>query len=112
MTDGVLSAESLRLLDPRAGQPGPAGAGWRGCADRAILCAGAGHFATAHVTLTEGCRIGAGPDAGEQAIARWEQIADRSGEIVPAYGFIQAERWRSGWPRSSVSLGWRASPSR
>jgi NAD(P)-dependent dehydrogenase (short-subunit alcohol dehydrogenase family) len=92
MTHGVLSEDSLIGLDPALVSPGLLALVGEDAPTRTVLCAGAGHFATAHVTLTEGCRIGAGPDAGEQAIARWEQIADRSGEIVPAYGFIQAER--------------------
>ncbi len=59
---------------------------------RAILCAGAGHFATANVTLTNGCYIGGGSDAGQQVIAQWDAIADRTGETVPPYGFFQSER--------------------
>ena len=34
----------------------------------------------------------AGEDAGERVIAHWREISDRAGEIVPAYGFTQAER--------------------
>ena len=59
---------------------------------RAILCAGAGHFATANITLTDGLYIGGGADAGEQLIRQWDRVADRAGEIVPAYGFAQSER--------------------
>ena len=33
-----------------------------------------------------------GDDAGEQVIAHWRNVSDRAGEIVPDYGFIQAER--------------------
>ena len=28
----------------------------------------------------------------ERVIAQWDEISDRAGEIVPAYGFKQAER--------------------
>ena len=56
------------------------------------MCAGAGHFARANVTLTQGRHIGGGDDAGERVIAQWEQIRDRTGEIVPGYGFMQCER--------------------
>ena len=31
-------------------------------------------------------------DAGEQVIAHWDEVTDRDGEIVPAYGFTQADR--------------------
>ena len=59
---------------------------------RAILCAGAGHFAAAHVTLTEGVQIGGGENAADAVSRSWSAIVDRSGEIVPEYGFTQAER--------------------
>ena len=59
---------------------------------RTILCAGAGNFAAAHVTLTQGYHAGAGEDAGEQVIAHWREVTDRTGEIVTEYGFTQAER--------------------
>ena len=60
MTEGVLSPESLRLLDPMLVSPGLL----------ALVC----------------------EDAGEQVIAHWREVSDRTGEIVPDYGFTQAER--------------------
>ncbi len=92
MTEGVLSEESLRLLDPALVSPGLLALVHDDAPTRAILCAGAGHFATANVTLTEGRYIGGCADAGEQLIRQWEGVADRKDEIVPAYGFTQAER--------------------
>ena len=92
MTEGVLSDESLRLLDPARVSPGLLALVSEDAPTRAILCAGAGNFATAHVTLTRGYHAGAGEDAGEQVIAHWRDVSDRTGEIVPDYGFTQAER--------------------
>jgi len=92
MTEGVLSPESLRLLDPARVSPGLLALVSDGAPTRTILCAGAGNFAAAHVTLTHGFHAGAGVDAGEQVIAHWREVADRTGEIVPDYGFTQAER--------------------
>lgn len=92
MTEGVLSEESLRLLNPGLVSPGLLALVHDDAPTRAILCAGAGHFATANVTLTDGCYIGGGPDAGELLIRQWSSVADRKDEIVPAYGFTQAER--------------------
>ncbi len=92
MTHGVLSDTSLDLLDPALVSPALLTLAGEEAPTRAILCAGAGHFARAHITLTTGCHIGSGEDAGEQGIRRWEEISDRSAEIVPAYGFTQAER--------------------
>jgi NAD(P)-dependent dehydrogenase (short-subunit alcohol dehydrogenase family) len=92
MTDGVLSEESLRLLDPARVSPGLLALVSADAPTRTIMCAGAGNFAAAHVTLTHGYHAGAGADAGEQVIAHWGDVTDRAGEIVPAYGFTQAER--------------------
>ena len=92
MTEGVLSEASLERLDAALVSPGLLVLVAEDAPTRTILCAGAGHFATANVTLTEGSYIGNGPDAGERVIRQWEGIAERTGEIVPAYGFAQAER--------------------
>ncbi len=92
MTHGVLSEASLALLDPALVSPGLLALVGEEAPTRAILCAGAGHFASASVTLSEGRYIGAAPDAGAQVVNRWDEIADRTDEVVPAYGFAQAER--------------------
>jgi NAD(P)-dependent dehydrogenase (short-subunit alcohol dehydrogenase family) len=92
MTADILSDESLDLLAPDRVSPGLLKLVGRDAPTRAILCAGAGHFARAHVTLTEGMFIGADDDAGEKVIRNWDAISDRSGEIVPGYGFVQSER--------------------
>ena len=92
MTDGVLSEESLRVLDPVRVSPGLLALVSEDAPTHSILCAGAGNFATANVTLTQGYFVGAEEDAGEQVVAHWREITDRAGEIVPEYGFTQAER--------------------
>jgi len=58
---------------------------------RAILCAGAGHFARANITLTNGIQIGAVADAADRVASHWHAIDARQGEIVPGYGFKQLE---------------------
>jgi NAD(P)-dependent dehydrogenase (short-subunit alcohol dehydrogenase family) len=92
MTHGVLADASLDLLDPALVSPGLLALVGEDAPTRAILCAGAGHFACADVTLSEGRHVGAAADAGEQLVARWADISDREAAIVPAYGFTQAER--------------------
>jgi len=92
MTEGVLSTESLEMLAPDLVSPGLLALVGDDAPTRAILCAGAGHFAAAHITLTDGIQIGRAADAGEQVVAGWADVVDRTGEIVPAYGFTQAER--------------------
>jgi hypothetical protein len=56
---------------------------------RAIVCAGAGTFERAHVTLTRGVHLGDGPDVPEQVAARFDAISDRTDEVVPADGSEQ-----------------------
>ncbi|HTU09975.1 MAG TPA: SDR family NAD(P)-dependent oxidoreductase [Allosphingosinicella sp.] len=92
MTEGVLSGASLEALDPALVSPGLLALTGEAAPTRAILCAGAGHFATASVTLSQGRHLGAGDEAGEALARQWDEVADRAGEIVPAYGFTQAER--------------------
>jgi NAD(P)-dependent dehydrogenase (short-subunit alcohol dehydrogenase family) len=92
MTRDILPEESLKLLDPALVSPALLALTGDEAPTRAIVCAGAGHFACARVTLSQGVQIGGGDDAGEQVIARWAEITDRAGELVPAYGFLQAER--------------------
>ena len=96
MTEGVLSEASLDLLDPALVSPALLALVGDAAPTRAIVCAGAGHFAVANVTLTQGQQIGGGADAGERVIAQWDEIADRAGEIVPTHGFLQAERELAG----------------
>ena len=92
MTDGILAKEALERLEPRLVSPGLLALVGESAPTRAILCAGAGHFARAHVTLTAGRHVGGEADAGERVIALWDEIGERAGEIVPAYGFTQLER--------------------
>ncbi len=92
MTQGVLSEEGLKLLNPALVSPALLALVGEGAPTRTILCAGAGHFATANVTLTEGVQVGRADDAGQQVVARWAEVSNRKDEIVPAYGFTQAER--------------------
>jgi NAD(P)-dependent dehydrogenase (short-subunit alcohol dehydrogenase family) len=92
MTEGVLDAASLAMLAPAHVSPALLALVGDDAPTRTILCAGAGHVAAAHVTLTAGRWIGTGPDAGERLLAQWDAVVDRTGEAVPAYGFFQAER--------------------
>ena len=60
----------------------------------AILCAGAGGFERAHVTLTQGIFVGMADDAAEQVVAQFDAISSRDGETVPASGSAQGG-WKS-----------------
>jgi NAD(P)-dependent dehydrogenase (short-subunit alcohol dehydrogenase family) len=98
MTHGVLPDASLAALDPALVSPALLALVGPEAPTKTILCAGAGHFAAAHVTLTEGVRIDSA-QAGEALIAQLAAVTDRRDEIVPAYGFVQAEREVASVPR-------------
>eukprot|EP01039_Chlorochromonas_danica_P021831 gene21831-27017_t len=56
---------------------------------RTILCAGAGTFEAAHITLTQGIHLGIGADVPEQLAARLAEVTERAGEQVPQSGAAQ-----------------------
>jgi NAD(P)-dependent dehydrogenase (short-subunit alcohol dehydrogenase family) len=90
MTEGLLPAPVLRLLEPGAVTAGLLALIGEEAPTRAILCAGAGGFERAHITLTQGLFLGHAPDTPEQVVAHWEQISDRAGETVPESGSAQS----------------------
>jgi NAD(P)-dependent dehydrogenase (short-subunit alcohol dehydrogenase family) len=96
MTQDVFSERGLELLAPEKVSPGLLALVGKDAPTRTILCAGGGHFATANVTLTSGHNVAAGDQAGEDVICHWDAVTDRTGEIVPEFGFTQVEREVSG----------------
>jgi hypothetical protein len=89
MTEGLLPPEMLKLLTPESVTPGLLHLVSEDAPTRAILCAGAGTFARAHITLTAGVHIGGGDDAAERVAASFDAISDRAGESVPDSGAAQ-----------------------
>ncbi|KQU46924.1 3-hydroxyacyl-CoA dehydrogenase [Sphingomonas sp. Leaf339] len=92
MTQGVLSDDNLTRLDPALVSPGLLQLVGDAAPTRAILCAGAGHFAVANITLTDGLFIGGGDQAADLLIEKWSDVTDFAGAVIPEYGFVQAER--------------------
>lgn len=92
MMEGILPQEQLDALEPGLVSPALLPLVVEDAPTRAIVCAGAGHFARAHVTLTQGRYIGGGADAGERLIAAWGEVSSTQGQVIPDYGFTQAER--------------------
>ena len=92
MTQGVLSEQSLAALDPACVSPALLALVGDAAPTRAILCAGAGHFASAEITLSRGAFIGRDADVGGRLTDQWSSVIAREAAIVPAYGFVQAER--------------------
>ena len=89
MTAGLMPEAVLKQLEAASVTPGLLALVAEDAPTRAILCAGAGAFERAHVTLTQGIHVGMGADAAEQVAARWDEISDRDGETVPESGSAQ-----------------------
>jgi NAD(P)-dependent dehydrogenase (short-subunit alcohol dehydrogenase family) len=88
MTEDLGAALPLEKLGPDMVTPGMLYLVSDDAPSRCILAAGAGGFERAYVTLTQGAFI-AGYDAPEQVAARFAEISDRTGEIVPDMGAAQ-----------------------
>lgn len=86
MLEGLLPRTELDLLHPARVSPGVLFLASDEAPTRTILCAGAGSFEAAHVTLTQGAFIGNGENAAEAIVASWPRIVDRDGETVPEAG--------------------------
>ena len=91
MTEGIFPAEQLEMMSPMAASYGVLALVCDAAPSRIVLCAGAGAFERAHVTLTKGVFIGVNEDAGERVLAALMEISDRIGEAVPANGLMQSQ---------------------
>ena len=86
MTEGLLPEQVLAQLQPEAVVPAMLVLAHESAPTRTTLCAGAGSFEAAHITMTEGIYLGVGPDVPEQLAARLGEVTARKGEQVPANG--------------------------
>ena len=89
MTEHLMPDAVLKLLQPEAVTPGLLALVAEDAPTRAILCAGAGAFERAHVTLTPGIFVGLPDDAAEQVAAQFDALSNRDGETVPESGAAQ-----------------------
>lgn len=92
MMEGILPADQLAMLRPELVSPAVLALVSEQAPTRAILCAGAGGFELAHVTLTQGVHLPGDPPSAEALLAHWSELADRRGETVPERGWAQSER--------------------
>ena len=89
MTEDLFPADMLPAFGPANVVPAMLVLASEGAPNRTTLCAGAGGFEAAHITLTQGVFIGSGPDAPEQLAARLAEVTERAGEVVPGSGAVQ-----------------------
>ncbi len=91
MTEGLMPEEVLAALKPEAVVPAMLVLASEQAPSRTILCAGAGTFEAAHITLTQGVHLGLTPDTPERLLAALSQVTDRTGETVPGSGAAQGD---------------------
>ncbi len=89
MTEGLMPQPVLDALKPEAVVPAMLVLASQQAPTRTILCAGAGTFEAAHITMTSGAFIGSDDDADERLAAQLGEVIDRDGSIVPENGGAQ-----------------------
>ena len=89
MTEDLMPQAVLDALTPESVVPAMLVLAAQDAPNRTILCAGAGSFEAAHVTLTQGIFVGAVADAPEQLAARLAEVTARDGDQVPQSGAAQ-----------------------
>ena len=86
MTEGLMPEAVLKALEPQAVVPAMLVMACEDAPNRTIICAGAGSFEVANITLTQGVHLGMSDHTPEQLLAAMGQVKDRHGELVPGSG--------------------------
>ena len=91
MTEDIFPEEAFKLFSPESVAPAALYLVSEDAPTNMIVGAGAGVYQAAYVTLTRGVRLQGDEMTPEGIAAHWEQITDRTGEIVPQSGGEQAQ---------------------
>lgn len=89
MTEDLFPPDLLQAFSPEAVVPAMLVMASDTAPTRAILCAGAGSFESAHIGLTEGVYIGTHPDTPERLAEQIEAVLDRRHDRIPQSGAEQ-----------------------
>ena len=89
MTEGLMPQAVLDALQPQAVVPAMLVLVSKDAPTRTTLCAGAGTFEAAHITMTSGVWIGTDANAPERLAEQLAQVIDRTGDSVPQSGAAQ-----------------------
>ena len=89
MTEGLLPQIVLDALQPQAVVPAMLVLAAATAPNRTILCAGAGTFEAADISLTRGVWLGTGKQTPELLAQRLAEVCDRTGAFVPQSGSAQ-----------------------
>lgn len=89
MTEDLMPPEMLAKMGPETVVPAALYLVSEDAPANAIVNAGAGGFERSYVTLTRGIHVSADEMTPETIAARWDEISDRTGEVVPDTGAAQ-----------------------
>jgi NAD(P)-dependent dehydrogenase (short-subunit alcohol dehydrogenase family) len=89
MLEGLMPEDQLAALDPALVSPAVIALAADDAPTKTVLCAGAGSFAVAHITLTKGLHFGSGEDVGDKILAHFDELTDASGQLIPESGQVQ-----------------------
>ena len=89
MTEDLMPPEVLALLKPEAVVPAMLVLACADAPTRTVLCAGAGTYEAAHITLTQGVHLGLDDTTPERLLERLAEVQDRNDDMVPASGAEQ-----------------------
>ena len=102
MLEGLMPAEVLAALAPEAVSPAVLALVAENAPTRTILCAGAGSFEQAHITLTRGIHVGAGDDAAESVLGALDELGALEGMTIPENG---AAQWQLELAKAGLPIG-------
>jgi hypothetical protein len=91
MLEGLVSADAFDALSPGSVSPAIAVLASDDAPTRMVLCAGAGSFEAAHITLTQGIHLGTDEQVPHTLAQRLDEVAARNGQSVPASGGAQVD---------------------
>lgn len=91
MTADIMNEDDLAALSPASVAPAMLALVCDDAPTGMIMCAGAGSFEAAHITLTRGIVVEPGDDAAEHVLAGLDRILDRRDETVPETGMQQSQ---------------------
>jgi NAD(P)-dependent dehydrogenase (short-subunit alcohol dehydrogenase family) len=89
MTEGLMPEAVLAALQPEAVVPAMLVLAAQDAPTRTILCAGAGSFEAAHITLTQGVWLGNDALTPERLAEQLAQVTDPAGQTLPQSGAAQ-----------------------
>jgi NAD(P)-dependent dehydrogenase (short-subunit alcohol dehydrogenase family) len=91
MTESLFPAEFLQALQPADVVPAMLVLAGKDAPTRQILCAGAGGFEAAHISLTQGIWLPPSEDTAEQLASRLTEVQNRDQSVVPESGLAQGQ---------------------